>query len=210
MPQGRKLNLNFFLNLIIFWNLGSLSIENPNLPNQFLIVTMPKELKSRSHATSQGLTMMMCRSLTLDHQMTTASSNRNYPMIRWQMQSIYVTSFSSISYYSNVRLISKMTFVLKNLAKNSIFASIFDLIFDSRWSNSTSIHQFYYSASNQLSLQSFGIHLDDEFWVGTPLPQNFELTLIVWIFWNFWLFGYFKNAQSSCHFQQVSDSFFWL
>ena len=53
----------------------------------------------------------------------------------------------------------------KNSAKN--------LIFDSTSSNSTSIHQFYYSASTRLRLQSFGIRLNIfESRVRTPLHQN--------------------------------------
>ena len=44
----------------------------------------------------------------------------------------------------------------------------------SRWSNSTStsIHQFYDSALTRLRLQSFGICLDDEPQVRTPLCRN--------------------------------------
>ena len=45
---------------------------------------------------------------------------------------------------------------------DSIFDSVFDLIFDSRSSNSTSIHQFYNSASTQLRSPTFNICLDDE------------------------------------------------
>ena len=65
------------------------------------------------------------------------------------------------------------TFILKNSAKNSIFASIFDLILDSRSSNSTSIFQFCDSDSalTRLMLQSFDIRLDDEPQVGTPLRR---------------------------------------
>ena len=57
------------------------------------------------------------------------------------------------------------TFILKNLAIYSIFASIFDL----RLSNSSSIHQFYYSASIRLRSQTFSIRLNDESWVRIPL-----------------------------------------
>ena len=48
-------------------------------------------------------------------------------------------------------------FIVKNSAKNSIFTSIFN----SRASNSTLIHQFYYLALTRLRLQRFGIRLDD-------------------------------------------------
>ena len=65
----------------------------------------------------------------------------------------------------------KSTFILKNLANNSIFTSIFDSIFDSRLSKSTSILQFSDLALTQLRLQSFDIRLDDEPRVGTPLRQ---------------------------------------
>ena len=64
------------------------------------------------------------------------------------------------------------TFILKNMANYLIFAMILDSIFDSRSSNSTSIHQFYDLASTWLRLQSFGIHLGDEPRVGTPLCRN--------------------------------------
>ena len=47
-----------------------------------------------------------------------------------------------------------------------IFDSVFDSIFDSGSSNSTSIHQFYYSASTRLRSSTFTIRLDDESWVG--------------------------------------------
>ena len=68
-------------------------------------------------------------------------------------------------------LSKNLTFILKNSANNSVLDSIFDL--GSR--NSTSIHQFYDSASTRLRLQSFGIRLNDETGVGTPLRQNFYL-----------------------------------
>ena len=63
------------------------------------------------------------------------------------------------------------TFILKNSANNSIFASIFDSILDSRSSNSISILQFSDSALTRLRLQSFDIRLDDEPRVGTPLRR---------------------------------------
>ena len=66
------------------------------------------------------------------------------------------------------------TFILKNSANNSIFASVLD----SRSSNSTSIHQFYYSASTRLRAQTFTIRLDDESQVGTPLRLNLLLTFL--------------------------------
>ena len=50
--------------------------------------------------------------------------------------------------------------------------SIFGSIFDSRSSNSTSINQFYDSNSTWLRLQSFGIRLDEEPRVGTPMRRN--------------------------------------
>ena len=53
---------------------------------------------------------------------------------------------------------------------------VFASIFDSRSSNSTLIHPFYYSASTRLRLQSFGIHLHDKSRVGTPLRRN----LLIW------------------------------
>ena len=68
-------------------------------------------------------------------------------------------------------ILKNLTFILKNSAKNTIFASIFDLILDSRSSNSTSIFQFCDSASTRLRLQSFDICLDDEPRVGTPLRR---------------------------------------
>ena len=49
---------------------------------------------------------------------------------------------------------------------------MFASIFDSRSSNSPSIHQFYYSASTRLKSQTFSIRLNDESRVGTPLRQN--------------------------------------
>ena len=69
--------------------------------------------------------------------------------------------------YSTRARVDYLFIVKKNSAKNLIFASILNL----RSSNSTSIHQFYYSASTRLSLQSFGICLDDESRVPTPLRQ---------------------------------------
>ena len=53
-----------------------------------------------------------------------------------------------------------------------IFDSVFDSIFDSRSSNSTTIHQIYYSASTQLRPRTLSICLDDESRVGTPLRRN--------------------------------------
>ena len=54
------------------------------------------------------------------------------------------------------------------VAQYLIFDSVFDLIFDSRSSNSTTIHQIYESASTQLRSRTFSIRLDDESRVGTP------------------------------------------
>ena len=61
------------------------------------------------------------------------------------------------------------TFILKNSANNSIFASIFDSILDLRSSNSTMILQFSNSALTRLRLHSFHFRLDNEPRVGTPL-----------------------------------------
>ena len=72
-------------------------------------------------------------------------------------------------------------FILKNSANNSVFNSIFN----SRSSNSTSIHQLYDSALTRLRLQSFGIRLDDEPQVGTPLRQCLPIT--------------YKYFLSDCH-----------
>ena len=52
---------------------------------------------------------------------------------------------------------------------DSIFNSVIDSIFDSGSSNSTPIHQFYYSASTRLRSPTFSIRLDDKSRVGTPL-----------------------------------------
>ena len=54
---------------------------------------------------------------------------------------------------------------------DSIFNSVIDSIFDSGSSNSTPIHQFYYSASTRLRSPTFSIRLDDESRVGTPLRR---------------------------------------
>ena len=48
---------------------------------------------------------------------------------------------------------------------------MFDSIFDSGSSNSTSIHLFYYLASTQLISPTFSICLNNESRVGTPLRQ---------------------------------------
>ena len=61
------------------------------------------------------------------------------------------------------------TFILKNSALISIFASIISLIFNMRLSNSPSIHQFYYLDSTILRSQTFSIRLDDKSRVGTRL-----------------------------------------
>ena len=67
-----------------------------------------------------------------------------------------------------------LTFILKNSANNSIFASVFDF-----WlSNSNSIFQFCDSASTRLGLQSFDIRLNDEPRVGTPLCRYLVLAQI--------------------------------
>ena len=59
-------------------------------------------------------------------------------------------------------------------------------IFDSGLSNSTSIHQFYYSALTWLRSPTFSIRLDDESQVGTPLRQyltvaNINNLLLIWL-----------------------------
>ena len=59
-----------------------------------------------------------------------------------------------------------------------MFALVLNSIFDSRLSNSTSIHQFCDSASTWLRLRSFGIRLDDESLVGTQLRRNLTLRKI--------------------------------
>ena len=51
---------------------------------------------------------------------------------------------------------------------------IFNSVFDFRLSNSTMIHQIYYSASIQLRSRTFSIHLDNESLVGTPLRRNLK------------------------------------
>ena len=73
-------------------------------------------------------------------------------------------------------LVLCQTFILKNMANNSVF--------NSRWSNSTSIHQFYDSALTQLRLQSFSIRLKNETRVRTPLRRNllFRLRLGLSVF----------------------------
>ena len=63
------------------------------------------------------------------------------------------------------------TFIPTNSANNSIFALVFDLILDSRLSNSTLIFQFCDSALTRLRLQSFDIRLDDDPLFGTPLRR---------------------------------------
>ena len=55
---------------------------------------------------------------------------------------------------------------------------IFDLIFNSRSSNSASIHQFYYLASTWLRSLTFSIRLDDESRVGTPLRRYLTHTFL--------------------------------
>ena len=55
---------------------------------------------------------------------------------------------------------------LKSESNTCILDSVFDSIFDSGSSNSTSIHQFYYSASTQLRSLTFCIRLDDKSRVG--------------------------------------------
>ena len=50
------------------------------------------------------------------------------------------------------------------------------MIFDSRSSNSTLIHQLYYSASTWLRSQTFSIPLNNESRVGTPLCRYLETT----------------------------------
>ena len=52
-----------------------------------------------------------------------------------------------------------------------IFDSVFDSIFDLGSSNSTSIHQFYYSALTRLRSMTFRIRLDDKSGVGTPFRR---------------------------------------
>ena len=61
-----------------------------------------------------------------------------------------------------------------------IFDSVFDSIFDSRSSNSTTIHQIYYSASTWLRSRTFSICLDVESWVRTPLCQNLFSINLKW------------------------------
>ena len=70
-----------------------------------------------------------------------------------------------------------LTFILKNSANNSIFASILE----SRSSNSTSILQFSDSASTRLRLQSFDICLDNEPRVGTPLRRYLDSLDLVYL-----------------------------
>ena len=79
------------------------------------------------------------------------------------MTQIYKYLFSDLSKNS--------TFKLRNLANNSIFASVFDSILDSRSRNSTSIFQFCDSVSTLLRLQSFDIRLNDKPRVETPLRR---------------------------------------
>ena len=67
---------------------------------------------------------------------------------------------------------------------DSIFDSVFDSIFNSGSSNSTSIHQFYYSASTRLRSPTFNIRLDDESRVGTPLCRylvTIDLNSLLWL-----------------------------
>ena len=87
-----------------------------------------------------------------------------------------------------------------------MFNSIFDSIFDSRLSKSTSLHQFYDSASTWLRLQSFGIRLDNKPWVRTPLRRNLEG--IVWLKINkhFTLKSSCRNHSKRCH---ANWSFLW-
>ena len=61
-----------------------------------------------------------------------------------------------------------------------IFDSVFDSIFDSRSSNSTTIHQIYYSASTWPRSRTFSICLDVESWVRTPLCQNLFSINLKW------------------------------
>ena len=63
--------------------------------------------------------------------------------------------------------------------KISLFkASIFDLLFNSRLSNSTLIHQFYYSASTRLRLQSLVTRLDNEFESGPRFVKIWCLDVV--------------------------------
>ena len=57
------------------------------------------------------------------------------------------------------------------------FQPIFDSVFDSGLSNSTLIHQFYYSASTRLRSPTFRIRLDNESRVVTPLCRYLLLSL---------------------------------
>ena len=51
-------------------------------------------------------------------------------------------------------------------------------IFASSLSNLTSIHQFFDSTTIQLRYQSFGICLDDEHQVGSPIPGIWNITIL--------------------------------
>ena len=79
------------------------------------------------------------------------------------------------------------TFILKNSANYSIFASVFDL----RSSNSTLIFQFCNSASTRLRLQSFDISLGDEPRVGTPLRRYLFVSCCS--YWVILIFGIIKQ-----------------
>ena len=72
---------------------------------------------------------------------------------------------------------------------------MFDSIFDSGSSNSTSIHLFYYLASTQLKSPTFSIRLNDESRVGTPL----RLCLVIY-YLNFFVFQvYTKSSHLKAH-----------
>ena len=49
---------------------------------------------------------------------------------------------------------------------------IFASIFASRWNTLTSNHHIFTSPTIRLRYQSFGLHPNDEYWIGTPLRQN--------------------------------------
>ena len=77
--------------------------------------------------------------------------------------------------------------------------SVLDLIFDLRSSNSTTIHQIYYSALTQLRSRTVSIRLDNESRVRTPLCQN----LVVNVYLDSWRIA----TQASCCF--FSSCAFW-
>ena len=74
------------------------------------------------------------------------------------------------------------------------------LIFVSRLSNSTSIHQFYDSTLPWLRTRPCAIHLENKTRVGTPIRQNletssFQLPTVVKIFCRSYLYNLSKAAD---------------